>query len=145
MVRVPQAPVNIARGAVNVLSNANLSINASNLGKEGIKISFNGDASDAVDLATSITMVQRPYQTAVATISISKANSLAEMWRNQLQSNSDIGDVYIRADVSLRSDYVLYRCHIKSIEAGGISNGDVTDSIVIHGEYRINEALFGGV
>ena len=139
---INQGTLNRLRGSVVYASNATLNITAPYLAKEAISIAFDGDAGLLILTLTGGVTSPEPYQMATVTLHLLKSQSLADVYKTQIQTNVNVGDISIITDSAALSDYALVNCILKGVRDvtfDGVQPGFV---VTLAGIYNVNSSLF---
>jgi hypothetical protein len=139
---VPQGTLNRLRGSVTVAGNPGLNVTASYLGKDGISMSFDGAANTAIDTMVGIVQSPEPYQRVTLAIHLLKTQALAELWKQQIESNVLIGDVVIKTDASTLNPYQLSNCAVVNVNPLKFDGTDAGWVVMVVGIYYINSQLW---
>lgn len=139
---VPQGQLNKIQASASVIDLPDLNVSASFLAAEGISLAFEGEASGYIGTMTGAVPSPNPYQMATAMLHILKTNGIAELWKEQQEDSTSIGDVSIVGDSTTLSDYYLTNCTIKGV--GDLPFNGTTPAFVVTivGTYIINSSLF---
>lgn len=141
--QVPQGTLNRLRGSGTFAGNPQLNITASFLGKAGITMEF-GEITDPIPTMTGIIQSPTPYMMVTVTYHLLKSQNLANVFKTQIERNSNVGDMTVRTDATTLSDYPLVNCAITAGPQGLDLAGTSADFIVkVVGTYYINSDLFG--
>lgn len=139
---IPQGTLNRLRGSVVFGSNPTLNVTAPYLAKQAISISFEGDAGLLIPTLTGGVTSPEPYQMATITINLLKSQALSNVYKTQIETNVNIGDVAVIADSAALTDYELTNCIIKGVRDITF-DGDVAGFVVtITGIYNVNGNLW---
>ena len=140
---IQQGTLNRLRGSVVYSSNPTLNVTAPYLAREAISIAFEGDAGMLIPTLTGGVTSPEPYQMATVTINLLKSQSLANVYKTQIETNVNIGDVAIISDSATLGDYDLTNCILKGIR-DITYDGNVAGFVVtLTGIYNVNASLWG--
>jgi hypothetical protein len=138
--------LNRLRASIIVPLFPQLNITAPFLGREGIRLALEGEASTRINTMTGGVQSPEPYRPATITATLLKTQFLSNFWKEQEETNALLGDIYVRSDTSgLPSDldpYDFTNCAILGVRELDFSGGDAGYRIVVGGYYNINSALF---
>lgn len=139
---IPQGVLNRLIGSLQFASFPNLNVTAAFLGKAGISMALEGDASLRIPTMTGLVQSGEPYRVAVVTVPLLKTQGLSATWKAQEESNTNIGDCVFRSDTNIVGNWQLVNCGI--IGVGEISAGgtDPGYGVKFYGAYNINSALW---
>ena len=142
--QIPQGTLNRLRGSVIVNDHPELNVTAPFLSKEGISISFEGETT--VSLPTLVGTVQspEPYQMATITINMLKTQNLANLYKNRVESNAQLGNVLVTTDASTLGNYQITNCAITNVRDLGFNGESPVFAVSIRGFYAINASVWAG-
>ena len=139
---VPQGSLNRILSAVQVIDHPELNVTAGFFGVRVATITPEGEASDYIGTLTGAAPSPRPYQMYSIRFWLNKSQQLAQVWENQRQQNTTIGDVNVVTDSTVLGAFYFINCtflNVEEINLDGMSNDY---PVVIRGTYPINAALF---
>ncbi len=140
---IQQGTLNRLRGSVVYSSNPTLNVTAPYLAKEAISIAFEGDAGLLIPTLTGGVTSPEPYQMATVTINLLKSQSLANVYKTQIETNVNIGDVAIISDSATLGDYDLTNCILKGVRDIQFDGNVAGFVITLTGIYNVNALLWG--
>lgn len=141
---VPQGTLNRLRGSIAFDNNAILNVIASNLGAEGINLTFAREATTRIDAMTGQVTSPEPYIPVRITINLLRTQALASLWELQRLSNTLLGDGTFFTDAA-PPGVALYRFLNISIGRVGdmrINGKDALYGVEIDATYPINSTLW---
>lgn len=139
---IPQGVLNRLRTSVLISSFPALNVTPSYLGKRSVRLTRNGRAVENLGALTGIVPSPEPYVMMEVHINLLKSQSLANSYEQQMQSNSQLGDVTVRTDTSTLQSFLISNASIINVEELSFA-GDTPDYMVsIEGYYVINSALW---
>jgi len=143
---VPQGNLNRVLGSVYWTDHPELNVTAPYLGKAGISISFDGEATTFINTMTGQVQSPEPYQPILITMALLKTQNLAALYEKQRQTNTFLGNGQVYPDVSQASGgvpiYPVNNCAIRNIRELSFAGEDAGFVVTIGGYYLINSALF---
>ena len=139
---IPQGTLNRLRASVTWPNFPGLNVTAPFLGKEGIRLSFGGEAVQYHNTMTGAVTSPEPYQTISMIINLLKTQQLANLYKSQLESNALLGDGTVRPDASL-DIYQVVNCAIQGVEQLDFSGESPLWAVKVAGYYVVNQAMFG--
>ena len=139
---VQQGTLNRLRGSVVYASNQTLNVTAPYLSREGISIAFEGDAGMLIPTLTGGVTSPEPYQIATVTINLVKSQALANYYKQQFESNVNVGDVSVIADSATLSDYEIQNCVLKGIRDITFDGNQAGFVVTLSGIYQVNSQLW---
>jgi hypothetical protein len=139
---INQGTLNRIRGSVTFASNAGLNVTAPYLAREAISIAFDGDAGMLIPTLTGGVTSPEPFQMANVTINLVKAQALANVFKTQIETNVNVGDVSVISDSPALGDYEIVNCVIKGVRDVTF-DGNVPGFVVtMQGIYNTNADLW---
>ncbi|TKI02740.1 hypothetical protein [Martelella alba] len=139
---ISQGFLNRVKGTVAITDYPELNVTASYLGKEGISIALEGNATTFIDNLTGRTPSPEPYMAATITIHLNKSQALANSYKSKMESDTTLGDITVTPDSTVMDAYSLINCAIVSV-AQLTFNGTNNDfAITIGGTYVINNDMW---
>ena len=140
---VVQGTLNRLRGSVVVPSFPNLNVTNGYLGKLGIRLALQGDATQFVDTMTGMVTSPEPYLPGVITMHLLRTQNLAALWRAQMESQiTALGEVSVFSDSAVWPEYDFFNCALTSITEMPFDGTDPGYVIAIRGTYQINAGMF---
>jgi len=139
---ISQGTLNRLRGSVTWSDHATLNVTSSYLGRDGIRISLQGDATTMIPTLTGAATSPEPFQLVEVTINLLKTQSLSDLYKSQMESTTLLGTGVVRTDTSTLSAYEFTNCAIKSVRELSFNGTDPNWVVVIGGYYLINSDLW---
>lgn len=139
---IAQGSLNKLRASITWPSFPTLNVTAPYLSKEGIRLALQGESVLYLPTMTGAVTSQEPYMMAECTINLLKSQSLANLYKQQMETNALLGDATIRPDAVPLGIYQITNCSIKSIRELDFSGEHALFSVNIGGYYNINSILF---
>lgn len=140
--QVPQGTLNRLRVSVAITQFPALNITPSYLGREMATLSFDGMVTTPIDTATGVVPSPEPYQRVTATVHLLRTQALANLWKQQLESNSLIGDFTVRLDAKALDPYQVSNGYITNVAPLKADGTDAGWTISVGGIYYINSSLW---
>jgi hypothetical protein len=142
-----QGVLNRVRATINWnnFNISNLNVNPQNLGKEGIRLALEGNATDYFPTMTGAVPSPAPYQIATLTINLLKSQIFAQGYKAQFEVNTLLGQCVVWPDVVQPngiSSYTLWNCVLESVREMTFSGEDPLYVITVKGYYEVNSAMF---
>ncbi len=122
-----------------------LNITPSFLGKEMIRIAFDGKITTFVPTTAGAVTSPEPYQKVMVTAHLLKTQALAPLFKAKLEANSLLGDCTVWPDVQTGDglpNYAFTNCAIEDIRELGFDGMDAGFAVSIGGYYIINSDLW---
>lgn len=139
---VDQGVLNRLKASILLNDFPELNVTPSYLGKMGIKLALEGESTTYLPTMVGGVVSQEPYQLCTVTAELLKSQPLADSWKQQMESDSAIGDVVVRGDAQTLSVYQLTNCSIMGVRELDFAGGDAGYVISIRGYYAINQNLW---
>lgn len=139
---IPQGTLNRIRASVVFSTSPALNVSAPFLGKRGITLAFQGDATVYIDQMTGAVTSLEPYLRVTMTMHLIKAQAFAQNYKTQLELSTLLGNCTVRPDAATMQPYFLQNCAIMSPGDQDFSGADADYPIRIGGIYQINSSLF---
>ena len=117
-------------------------MSASYLGKEGISISFDGEATTTIDTMTGVVQSPEPYQRVTMTIHLIKSQALAAAYKAQIELSTLLGDCIIRPDARELGPYSLSNGAISNVNPLKFDGTDAGWVLMGRAVYNINDSLW---
>jgi hypothetical protein len=139
---VSQGTLNLLRGSVSWPNFPTLNVTSSFLGKAGIHLALDGEATTFIDTMTGAVTSPQPYQMITLTMHLLKTQGLSDAYKKQMETNALIGDGVVRPDVSTLSPYDVVNCSILTAHEMSFAGDDPHFVVVVRGYYMINSNLW---
>lgn len=142
---VRQGTLNRLKASVTWNEFPELNVTPSFLGKEMIRLAFEGKVTTFIPTTTGAVTSPEPYQKITLTMHLLKTQFLAPLYKAQIEFSSLLGDGTIYPDVQTGTgldNYQITNCAIEDIRELGFDGMDAGFAVVIGGYYLTNAALF---
>lgn len=139
---IQQGTLNRLRGSVVFASNQTLNVTAPYLSREAISIAFEGDAGMLIPTLTGGVTSPEPYQMATVTINLVKSQALADVYKQQIESNVNVGDISVIPDSAALSDYQINNCVLKGVRDLTFDGNQAGFVVTLQGIYSVNNNLW---
>lgn len=139
---IAQGTLNRVRPSVVWNNFSTLNITAPYLGKGGIKFTPQGEAVQYFQTMTGAVTSMEPYMGCEVTAVLLKSQSLANIYKQQMETNSILGDGTVRPDATPLGPYQIVNASIKTFHELDFSGQGPDIVFVFGGYYLINSALF---
>jgi hypothetical protein len=142
---VAQGTLNRMIASITVANNANLNVNSGNLGTEGIRLAFDGNATELLNTMTGMVTSPVPYQPCTLTVALVKsaANSLSDTYKRQFNGNTLLGLITVFPDTLLISPFNLQNMVLENIREMLFNGTEPVLSVTMRGYYEVNQSFFG--
>jgi hypothetical protein len=144
---ISSGTLNLTQASVSVLLFPQLNVTASFLGKGGIRLALEGETTRRIGTMTGVTTSPQVYQDCRVTINLLKTQLLSDLYKQQMETLSVIGNITVRPDVSVGtglSPYPLTNCSIQSVREQDYSGDDAGFAVELMAVYTINATLWAG-
>lgn len=142
---VPQGALNRLRGSVTFDNLPQLNITAPFLGEEGINLTLEGEINTNVGTMTGTVQSPAPYQMALVEVQLLKTQTFADLFKQQLELDSNVGSFTVRPDAPQLSPYIIFNGNIVSAAPGRLNGKEVGFVIGLRGFYLVNSSLYNGI
>jgi hypothetical protein len=142
---VAQGTLNRMVANVTVESDHNMDIASGNLGTEGIRLAFDGNATELLNTMTGMVTSPVPYQPCTLTIAIVKsaANSLANYYKMRFTTTTLLGRITVFPDTQLITPFNLQNMVLENIREMLFNGTEPILSVTLRGYYEVNQEFFG--
>lgn len=137
-----QGQLNRLRANLLVPNFPNLNVTASFLGKAGITIALEGESTAFIQTMTGAVTSPEPYMMTNVTVNLLKSQSLANQYKLKMESLALIGDITIKPDSSMLSDYYITNCGVQSVREMNLNGEDAGFIITVRGYYMLNNSAW---
>lgn len=139
---VPQGTLNRLRASIVWPNFPGLNVTPSFLGKEGISLSFEGDATTFLETMTGAVTSTEPYQLCTLKVHLLKTQSLSAAYKAQLELSSLLGNCTVRPDSTTLSPYQLSNMGIQTVDQLQFNGSNAGWMVNLKGYYLINSAAW---
>lgn len=139
---ISQGTLNRIRGSVVIPNFPNLNITSPFLGRTGIRLALNGEATVMIETMTGTTISPEPYQMVTISIDVLKTNGLAAAFKGQMENSTSLGNITVVPDTTALPTYQIINSAIASIGDQAYDGTSASWPLVIRGYYVINNSLF---
>lgn len=139
---VPQGVLNKVRGSLKFTQHPQLNISAAFLTEDAIDIQFQGDAGVLLPTLTGGVSSPNPYQMITVQLHLVRSQPLAQLFKQQIENDTYLGDVKIYSDSSTLGDFSLRSATLRSAGDMSFSGRDPAFLVSIFGIYDTNSAMW---
>lgn len=139
---IAQGTLNRLRGSVVWASLPALNVTAPYLGKEGIRLSLDGEATVFLPTIVGAVTAPEPYQMVTLTCHILKTNGLAAAYQSQMQLNTLLGNGNVITDTNALPVFPLVNCAIEGVRELSFSGEDAAMAVTIRGYFIVNNFMW---
>ena len=141
---------NIAQGTVNRLVSSitfndhpELQITPPFMSRPMVRFARDGQAVAQLPTATGVANSPEPYMMVTITVVLLKTQPLAAAWENTLKTNSILGEITVRPDVSEGiGAFDITNASLETVGELAFDGSSADYPITIRGTYPINSGLF---
>ncbi len=119
-----------------------LNLTASYFGKEGLRLSLDGNATDLIDTMTGGVTSPAPYMRATIAGHLLRSQALANSWKSQMETSTLIGDVTCYGDATTMGVWQIVNTSIMTVRELNFDGTDPGYQISLIGYYQINSSLY---
>ena len=142
IIPTPQGTLNRLRASVIFPLFGVLSVTSSFLGKRGISVTFTGKSTVFLDTMTGRVTSPEPYLAVTMTMHLIKSQYLANLYKNQQELLTLLGDCVVRPDAATLQPYFFLNAAIEGTGNLDFSGADADFPVEIGGTYQVNSALY---
>ena len=146
----PQGNLNRIRAHVVIGTNSELSVSSDQLGREGIRLSFDSMATDLLPTMSGMVSSPRPYQECTLTMAIVKSMPVADLYKNQFTQTTLLGQITVYPDTSdasnasaVLSPFILNNMALENVAEMSFAGDAPTLQVTMKGYYNVNQGFFG--
>lgn len=134
--------INLLQTSVKVQAFPALNVTPSNLGKQMARLALEGEATRHLPVAVGVVTSPQVYLMGVVTLALVKSLPIAALYKQQLESNSILGDIVVRPDSTVLPPFDMSQVGIVDVREMSF-NGEEPDVIVtLRGQYPVNSSLW---
>jgi hypothetical protein len=137
-----QGVLNRLRASIVWTQASQLNVTASFLGRQGIRLTLDGESSTYIPTLTGAVTSPEAYMMMTCTIHLLKTQTLASDYKLRLEQNSLLGDGTLRPDTAGLPPFQLTNCSIQSVRDLSFSGDEADFAVAIRGYYLINSQLW---
>lgn len=139
---VAQGTVNRIRGSLVIPNFPQLNVTAPFLGKEGIRLTFQGETTLYIPTMTGAATSPEPYLQVMIEVDLLKTQNLSSLYKAQQELLATIGAATLYPDTSSLPIYNFVNCAIQKTGDLNFAGTTAAYPITIGGLYNINSSLF---
>lgn len=139
---VPQGFLNRVRGSVTITDLPALNVTASYLGKDGISMRPDTNATDIFPTLTGTVGSQAPYQQVTVTVHLLKTQGLAASYQQRFASDTSLGEVVITPDATTFGNNTILNCYLVSFNEIQLNGMDPGYVVTISGYLTTNDKMW---
>jgi hypothetical protein len=140
---IDQGTLNRIRASIVWADFPQLNVISSYLGKEGIRLALEGNATDYFGTMTGAVPSPAPYQIATLTLSLLKSQPLGNIYKSQFEASTLLGYCTVYPDTATGLGlYDLYNVVLETVREMTFAGEDPTYVVTCKGYYLTNSALF---
>jgi hypothetical protein len=139
---ISQGSLNRLRANLIVPGFPELNVTASFLGKAGISLALEGEATVFIPTMTGAVTSPEPYMMIGLTVNLIKSQSLSDQYKKKMEKSALIGNTTVITDSSTLGSYPLTNCGVQSVRELNFSGDDAGFIITIKGYYLVNSDMW---
>ncbi len=140
--RTNQGTLNRLLANIVIPNYPGLNLTAGYFGKEGLRLSLDGNATDLIDTMTGGVTSPAPYMRATISGHILRSQSLANAWKSQMETTTLLGDITCYGDATAMGVWDILNCSMMTVRELNFDGTDPGYQIGIVGYYVINSSLY---
>lgn len=140
--QVAQGTLNRVRGSVVVPDFPELNVTAAFLGRAGISMGRDGDATQQIGTLTGTVNSPEAYQMVTVTVNLLKTQALPAQYEARIGALSVIGDITVITDAITLPNYTVVNASIQNVRELSFSGEDAGYVVTIRGYIIINNDLW---
>lgn len=139
---INQGVLNRVRGSIKFDEHPELNVTASYLTQDGIDIAFQGDAGVLLPTMTGGVSSPQPYQMVEFRVHMARSQTLAQLYKNQIEKNTFLGHAKVFTDSSVLGDFEIRQATIRGMQDFSPNGRDPGLIISIFGIYDVNSDMW---
>lgn len=139
---IGQGVLNRLRASATFADAPALNVSAPYLGKDGISVNVEGPVTTTLPTQTGVVQSPEPFVPVRITLNLLRSQSLAAVYKAQIETNSVVGNLTIRPDASTLPDYTFTNCAITTSPSLGLAGQDASFTVELTGIYYVNNDLW---
>lgn len=140
---IAQGVLNRLKASVVIPGFPQLNVTAPYLGQEGIRMALEGDATGRLPQMTGVVNSPEPYMMCTIQIPLLKTQNLSDLFKQQMENDSQLGDFQIRPDVATGLGiYSLTNGAIMSVGELDFGGRSAVFGVSLSAVYLINSNLW---
>lgn len=140
--RIDPGVLNRVRGTLKVTNFPELNVSASYVTRPNMRITRTTTPTSTLPVLTGVVQSPQPYMMTTVAIHLNRAAGLADVYIQQIQSSSLIGDVEIWTDTPALSNIVLRNSSLSRVGDVDLSGEDAEEIFEITGIEDTNDNLW---
>lgn len=134
-------PLNRVRVSATFPDNTSLNIIRGYFSKTQVHSTFS-DSAKSIPTQVNHVISEEPYSLASFAFHVVRTLPLANAWKTQWETSALLGNMIVRPDTSVISDFQIYNAMLKNISGLDFSGESGELVINITGIYNVNSELF---
>lgn len=139
---INQGVLNRVRASIKFVQFPELNISAPYLTQDAINISFQGDAGVLLPTLTGGVSSPNPFQMIQMQIHLVRSQSMGQLFKNQIEKNTTLGDAKIYSDSTTLGDFSIRQATIRSAQDLSVSGRDPAFVVEVFGIYDVNADMW---
>lgn len=155
---VPQGTLNRLQGQVQCPNRPALNVYSGYLGTEGIRLSFETNATDLLPTMTGMVTSPAPYQACTLTMALVKSTYMADTYKQAIETDTYVGEVTVYPDTPAGGSnlinevgangglgpFQLHNMAIETVREMSFAGLEATTVVTMRGYRLTNQTLFSG-
>lgn len=141
--QVPQGNLNRLLASVTMANFPELNITSGYLGTEGIRLAFDGNATELLNTMTGMVSSPAPYQPCTLTIAIVKSTPMSDLYKQQFVNTTLIGLITVWPDATQLTPFNLQNMALESVREMLFNGTEPVVMVTMRGYYQVNQGFFG--
>lgn len=139
---VPQGTLNRLVASVSWNSFPALNVTAPYLGRAGLSLALEGEATSYIPTFTGAVTSLEPYFMFTMRMALLRTQPLGQAYKARMELNSLLGNGTIRPDTSTLSPFQVFNASIKAVQDLSFDGTDPGFMVTIGGYYQINSDMW---
>jgi len=139
---IPPGTLNLLNTSVTIPGFPKLNVTPSFLGKHMVRLALDGEVTKHLPVATSVVPSPQIYLIAMVTVNLIKSQSLAALYKAQMDTNSILGDITVRPDSTVFPPFDMDQVAIADWREMSFNGDDADIFVTLRGRYPINSGLW---
>jgi len=139
---IDQGVLNRLRGSVVFADNPAFNVTSPFLGKAGLRLALEGQATVYLPTLTGAVRSPEPYQMVSLSANLLKSQPLANAYKNRMETDTFLGNATVRTDSVTLNVYEIINVSISALRELNLNGEDADYLITFIGYYSVNQSLF---
>ncbi len=139
---VTQGTLNRVLATVSWPSFPSLNVTLPYLGKEGITLTLQGEATTMIPTLSGAVTSPEPYMMIELSMHLLRTQPLGAAYKAQMELSTPLGDGVVRPDSTSLPPYDIFNCAITGVQSLKFAGEDPGFMVTVRGYYVLNSSLF---